>query len=130
MKTVNFNNFNLKIFFQNGVIFGPFFIMPFVVFSGFFLRYSDAPSLLRWIFHISFLKYGLVGLIISIFGLDREKLPCSDIYCHYAHPKQFLKDNELTSEQYSMVVLALFVIAIVVILCAYIMLKIRLKKKW
>lgn len=115
---------------KNGVVFGPFFIMPFTIFSGFFLRYSDAPQFLRWIFHISFLKHGLVGLVLSIFGMNREKLPCSADYCHYSYPKTMLEDNGMVDEDYSMVVAALIVIASIVLSSAYLMLRIRLKRKW
>ncbi|CAH2076722.1 unnamed protein product, partial [Iphiclides podalirius] len=82
--------FNVK----NGVVFGPFFIMPFTVFSGFFLRYSDAPVFFRWLFNLSFLKHGLVGLVISIFGMDRPKLVCKELYCHYSYPMKVM-DVEL-----------------------------------
>ncbi|CAG4974073.1 unnamed protein product [Parnassius apollo] len=85
----NGSMFNVK----NGVVFGPFLIMPFTVFSGFFLRYSDAPFFFRWLFDLSFLKHGLVGMVIPIFGMDRPKLTCKELYCHYAHPTQFLLDN-------------------------------------
>ncbi|XP_045769049.1 ATP-binding cassette subfamily G member 4-like isoform X1 [Maniola jurtina] len=122
----NGSMFNVK----NGVVFGPFFIMPFTIFSGFFLRYSDAPSFVRWLFQASFLKHGLVGLVISIFGLDRPRLTCSDLYCHYSRPSQFLKDNDMAGEKFSMAVVALLAIGFVFIACAYIVLKIRLKSKW
>ncbi|XP_059046295.1 ATP-binding cassette subfamily G member 4-like [Achroia grisella] len=118
--------FNVK----NGVVFGPFFIMPFTIFSGFFLRYSDAPFYFRWLFHISFLKHGLVGLIFAIYGMDREKLPCSDIYCHFTIPKQFITEMELATESYTFVVLPLLAIGVCVFLCSYVILRIRLKSKW
>ncbi|KAI8422627.1 hypothetical protein MSG28_006408 [Choristoneura fumiferana] len=95
---------------KNAVVFGPFVIMPFTVFSGFFLRYSDAPLFFRWLFHISFLKHGFAGLCITIFGLDRPNLPCSDVYCHYAYPSLMLKDSDMSKENYSLVVLALIAI--------------------
>ncbi|CAH4029322.1 unnamed protein product [Pieris brassicae] len=79
---------------KNAVIFGPFLIMPFTVFSGFFLKFEDAPTFFQWIFHISFLKHGLVGLVLSIMGMERPKLACTDTYCHYAKPRQFLKDYD------------------------------------
>ncbi|XP_050347011.1 ATP-binding cassette sub-family G member 1-like [Nymphalis io] len=122
----NGSMFNIK----NGVVFGPFFIMPFTIFSGFFLRYSDAPVFMQWLFQLSFLKHGLAGLVISIFGMDRPKLLCTDIYCHYAQPVQFLKDNGMLGEKFSIVVAALFAIAFVFIACSYGVLKLRLKSKW
>lgn len=115
---------------KNGVIFGPFMIMPFTVFSGFFLRYSDSPYIFRWVFHASFLKHGLVGLVISIFGMDRPNMYCSDFYCHYRHPNQFLRDSGMLGEQYSVVIIALLCTSVVVITASYLILKFRLKNKW
>lgn len=121
-----------RIFFtlQNGVIFGPFFIMPFVIFSGFFLLYKDSPFFFKWLFHINFLKHGLVGVVISIFGFERPKLPCSDIYCHYKIPKQFMVDHGMEQEQYGIAVICLMVIAVVVSVSTYIVLRIRLRTRW
>lgn len=116
--------------FQHGVIFGPFFIMPFVIFSGFFLLYKDAPFFFKWLFHISFLKHGLVGIVISIFGMERPKLPCSDLYCHYRFPKLFIEDQGMEQEQYGLAVICLMGIAVVVSACTYGILKIRLRTKW
>lgn len=118
------------MFFQNGVVFGPFVIMPFTIFSGFFLRYSDAAAVFRWMFHISFLKHGLVGLVFAVFGMDRPKIPCSDIYCHYTAPKKFIDDVQMTDEKYLVVILALIAIGFTVTLCSFLLLKLRLRSKW
>ncbi|GBP94924.1 ATP-binding cassette sub-family G member 4 [Eumeta japonica] len=123
---LNGSIFNVK----NGVIFGPFFITPFLIFSGFLLRMADTPSYVHWLFHISFLKHGLVGLSLSIFGTDRAKLECEKVYCHYRNPRQFLKDVGVESDHYYIAVAALALIAAVVITSAYLILKYRLKKKW
>ncbi|KAJ8721392.1 hypothetical protein PYW07_002167 [Mythimna separata] len=118
--------FNVK----NGVIFGPFFIMPFTIFSGFFLRYYDAPEFVRWLFQASFLKHGLVGLVLSIYGMDRPNLECSVLYCHYTYPSQFLMDNDVVGERFSMLIVALLSIGLIVSVLAFLILKVRLKNKW
>ncbi|XP_072938786.1 ATP-binding cassette sub-family G member 4-like isoform X2 [Epargyreus clarus] len=124
---LNGSIFNVK----NGVVFGSFFIMPFTVFSGFFLMYKDAPIFFKWLFHLSFLKHGFVGLNEAIFGMGREKLPCvGQLFCYYTRPKHFLMDKGMWDQSYVVVVLALFAIAFVVITCSYIILKIRIKSKW
>lgn len=55
-------------FFQHGMIFGPLTILPFLIFSGFFVQFRDAHPYLRWLFHLSFLKYGFEGVMIAIYG--------------------------------------------------------------
>lgn len=112
------------------MIFGPFFIMPFTIFSGFFLRYYDAPSFVRWLFQASFLKHGLVGVVLSIYGMDRPNIECSDVYCHYKYPSLFLMDNDVVGERFSMLFVALFGIGLIVSVLAFLILKIRLKSKW
>nr|CAI5822485.1 unnamed protein product [Callosobruchus analis] len=75
---------------KNGVIFGPFCLLPFTIFSGFFVQLNASHPYLRWLFHVSFLKYGLEGLMLSILGYDRPKLPCEEAdYCHYVYPEKF-----------------------------------------
>lgn len=68
--------------------------------------------------------------MISIFGLDRPKLDCKALYCHYKYPKYFLKDHDIVGETLSVVALALVAISVVLITGAYIILRIRLKRKW
>jgi len=80
-----------------GAIVGPFFICPFLIFSGFFVQLKHAHALLHWLFHISFLKYGLEGGVYAILGFDRERLVCDAneselFYCHYQVPKTFIRD--------------------------------------
>lgn len=29
--------------------------------------------------------------MVSVYGFDREKLDCDEIYCHYRSPKKFLE---------------------------------------
>lgn len=85
------------LFFQNGMVFGPFLIMPFTIFAGFFLQIKDAPKAFHWVFHINYLKYALDALMQSIYGLERPKLACNADYCHHQYPIKFLK--ELGMEQ-------------------------------
>ncbi|GJQ74986.1 hypothetical protein Trydic_g9608 [Trypoxylus dichotomus] len=85
---------------KNGVIFGPFFLLPFTIFSGFFVQLYDVHPYMRWIFHISYIKYGLEGLMLAIFGYDREKMPCNADYCHYHYPNIFLEDVDMADANF------------------------------
>lgn len=75
---------------KNACIFGPFAISPFLIFSGFFVHMKDAAPYMRWLFHTSFLKYGLEGVAHAVFGYDRGKMQCSSDYCHFVQPQKFL----------------------------------------
>ncbi|XP_072760266.1 ATP-binding cassette subfamily G member 4 [Anoplolepis gracilipes] len=114
---------------QNSVIFGPFAIMPFLIFSGFFLRMKDAQPYLQWLFHISFLKYAFEGLIITIYGYDRAKFKCSTTYCHFAIPKMILKELNMEHVDYWFNMAVLILICITLDIVAYIVLNLRVKKR-
>lgn len=118
---------HIFLYFQNGVIFGPFCLLPFVIFSGFFVQLSAAHPSLRWIFHISYLKYGFEGLVLSVLGYGREKLPCTADYCHYISPKKFLDQMDMNNAQYSTAVIYLISLIIVIRLAAYFALSLQIR---
>ncbi|XP_032665784.1 ATP-binding cassette sub-family G member 1-like [Odontomachus brunneus] len=114
---------------QNSVIFGPFAILPFVIFSGFFVHLKDAHPYLQWLFHTSFLKYGFEGVMIAIYGYNRTKLKCSADYCHFAIPEKLLTEVDMKHVDYWFNMTVLIVLYIVLDIVAYIILKIRVKKR-
>ncbi|XP_023702626.1 ATP-binding cassette sub-family G member 4 isoform X2 [Cryptotermes secundus] len=85
---------------QNGMVWGALAIMPFMIFSGYFVHMNDAPTYFRWLFHISYLKYGFDGALISIYSYERKELECSIDYCHYTNPKKFLKALDMGNDNY------------------------------
>lgn len=56
----------------------------------------------RLLMRSSYVKYGMEGLMTSIYGYDRELLPCPNDYCHYRIPKEILQITRkyLTSLKY------------------------------
>ncbi|KAI5636161.1 ABC transporter domain-containing protein [Phthorimaea operculella] len=126
MGLLNGSMFDVK----NGVVFGPLFIMPFVVFSGFFLLYADAPFFVRWMFHVSFLKHGFVLIAIGIFGMDRPKLECHEFICRYKYPKQVLIEYDMVNENIWTAMIVLMFLSVIVNVATYVILKIRLRSKW
>lgn len=40
---------------------------------------------------VSFLRSGTVGIVLTIFGRNRQKLECYQNYCHFADPKVLLE---------------------------------------
>ncbi|KAH8337585.1 hypothetical protein KR074_011605 [Drosophila pseudoananassae] len=110
-----------------GSILGPFFICPFLQFSGFFLMEKDAPVYMRWMFDISFLKYSLEGSMMAIFGYDRERLECDDMYCHLTRPKFILKYLDMENGSYVMAFVFLFCIFILLRILAFYIMSFRLR---
>lgn len=123
-------NFNKIIFLiQNGAIFGPFFICPFLIFSGFFIHLTDAHPIMHWLFHISFLKYALQGAALAIFGYDRPRMDCDETYCHFVLPKKFLKEVDMLEADFVEAVIALGVIFFVFRVSAFYVMQYRMKNK-
>lgn len=54
----------------------PLFLLPTMLFSGFFLNSSNIPVYFIWLEYISILKYGFRGAINSIFGLNPIVFEC------------------------------------------------------
>lgn len=97
---------------RDGVIFGPLAIMPFLIFSGFFVHVRDAHPYARWLFRTSFLYYALDGVAQAILGYERDKLSCSSEYCHFVHPQRFLDQIGMDSGEptitYDILLLTIF----------------------
>ncbi|XP_077285385.1 ATP-binding cassette subfamily G member 4-like [Arctopsyche grandis] len=114
---------------QNGVIIGPLFMLPFTIFSGFFVHLHDAHPSLQWLFHVSYLKYGLEGAMLSIFGYNRTKLECNSTYCHYKYPSKFLVEVDMEEANYSYSIIALSSLCIAVRLLTYYVLYYRIRSR-
>ncbi|CAH0561473.1 unnamed protein product [Brassicogethes aeneus] len=114
---------------KNGVIFGPLCFLPFTIFSGFFVQEHDAHPYLRWLFHISYLRYGFEGLVLSVLGYDRGKLPCNAEYCHFVYPDKFLTDMDMEESHYSTAVIFLVSLFLFLRIAAYYALSIKIRMK-
>lgn len=114
---------------QNGMVWGALAIMPFTIFSGFFVHMNDAPAYFQWLFHISYLKYGLDGVLISVYSYERERLQCSIDYCHYTSPKKFLEALDMGNGSYWFNVLILVIMFFSLRLVSYLILLYRLKSR-
>ncbi|XP_017117022.2 ABC transporter G family member 2 [Drosophila elegans] len=110
-----------------GSILGPFFICPFLQFSGFFLMEKDAPVYMRWMFDISFLKYSLEGSMAAIFGYNRDRLVCEEMYCHLIAPKHILKSLDMADANYSFALIVLLGILVFLRIVAFYIMSFRLR---
>lgn len=114
---------------EHGMIFGPLMILPFLIFSGFFVHLNDAHPYLQWMFHLSFLKYGFEGVIVAIYGYDRPKLKCSNIYCHFAIPEKLLTTVDMKNVDYWFCMIVLTCLYVVLDVGAFALLRLRLDKR-
>ncbi|XP_059477910.1 ATP-binding cassette subfamily G member 4-like isoform X2 [Neocloeon triangulifer] len=86
---------------QNGVFFAQVLVVPLVMFSGVFLRFSAMHPFLRWISDICFVRYGFEGVVLAVYGFNRETLPCiSQAYCRDRNPHDILQNLEMENANY------------------------------
>ncbi|CAH0561477.1 unnamed protein product [Brassicogethes aeneus] len=111
----------------NGTFLGPTLSVPMMMFAGFGVSLQDLPPYLYWGSYISYLRYGLEGIVGAIYGLDRPTLDCpEDAYCHYKYPKKFLEDVAVKADQFDNDVIALLLFLFVLRIAAYVILRCKL----
>lgn len=108
---------------EAGVFLGPVSTIPTILFSGFFVNFDTIPGYLQWVTWVSYVRYAFEGAMISIYGMDRDKLECSEMYCHFRSPKKFLEEMSMDKSEYWLDATALIVIFIALRFIAYFVLR-------
>nr|XP_033335894.1 ATP-binding cassette sub-family G member 4-like [Megalopta genalis]XP_033335895.1 ATP-binding cassette sub-family G member 4-like [Megalopta genalis]XP_033335897.1 ATP-binding cassette sub-family G member 4-like [Megalopta genalis] len=68
--------------------------------AGFLALYSHMPRFLYYLSYISYFKYSMHAYVHSLYGFDREKLSCSEMYCHYRVPSTILEELSMADGRY------------------------------
>ncbi|KAJ8922550.1 hypothetical protein NQ315_007580 [Exocentrus adspersus] len=111
----------------NGTFLGPTLSVPMMMFAGFGVSLRDLPYYLYWGSYISYLRFGLEGIVGAVYGLDRGEIACpEDMYCHYKYPKKFLQDVAVRADQFDNDVIALILFLFVLRISAYVILRYKL----
>ncbi|KAJ8713344.1 hypothetical protein PYW07_013714 [Mythimna separata] len=76
----------------NGCAIGPSAIAPFlgIAIYGFDFAH-EIPLMMNILMKTSFIRCGIVAMVLTIFGFDRQPLQCDDMYCHFAKPEVLIK---------------------------------------
>ncbi|XP_028178023.1 ATP-binding cassette sub-family G member 4 [Ostrinia furnacalis] len=85
---------------RNGCAIGPASIAPFLGLAIYGFDFAHRiPLLMNIVMKTSFIRCGVVAMVLTIFGFGRTPLDCKDVYCHFAKPDVLLKylDIERTS---------------------------------
>lgn len=115
-KTLNFLPLNSKYYCisQNGCAVGPMLIAPFLGLAIYGFDFAaDIPAVMNAFMKLSFIRGGVVSLVLTVFGHNRQQLICSDVYCHFDDPKVLLR--YLRIENFSLFTEIGFLLAILVL---------------
>ena len=107
---------------------GPVSTAPIFLFSGFFITFSTIPVYLRWMCYVVYVRYGFEGTLLSVYGLDREPLHCSQPYCPFKSPARFLSTFDMSESVFWVDLLVLVVNYIVIRVLAYFILKWKVRR--
>ncbi|XP_012259311.1 ATP-binding cassette sub-family G member 1 [Athalia rosae] len=112
----------------NGTFLGAVMTAAMLTFAGFLVLFNHMPAVLYYISYFSYLRYSLEGLVQSVYGFNRENLPCPDheIYCHYRIPKAVLTELAMNDNKYWLDIILLFAHFVVLRILAYCTLKRKL----
>lgn len=77
---------------QLSVFVVPVSSIPMFLLCGFFQRPKDLSTPFYYLSHLSYFKYAFEAAVVTIFGYNRERLECSQPYCHYRSLSQFIED--------------------------------------
>ncbi|XP_002133095.2 ATP-binding cassette sub-family G member 4 isoform X1 [Drosophila pseudoobscura] len=96
---------------QMSIFLVPSGTIPFLLFSGFFIRLNELSWFLRPICDFSFFRYIFEGLLRAIYGYGRGDLDCHANFCYYRTADQFLRDFGMAGDEFGwdMAVLGIFV---------------------
>lgn len=76
----------------NGCAIGPMCMAPFLGLAVYGFDFADKiPLFMDLLMRLSFVRGGIVSMVLTVFGYDRHQLKCADIYCHFDDPKVLLR---------------------------------------
>jgi len=100
-----------------------------LIFGGFFITLKDIPSYLHWFTNISYIKYGVEGMVDAVNGYNRTIPMCSNEHnCIYTNSELFMTDIGLERDNFWLNTVILLSIFILLKFVNYFVLKHKLQK--
>ncbi|KAH9644149.1 hypothetical protein HF086_010364 [Spodoptera exigua] len=98
----------------NGCAIGPSAIAPFLGLAIYGFDFAhEIPLLMNILMKTSFIRCGIVAMVLTIFGFNRQPLECEDMYCHFAKPEVLIKYLDIENSSVWYEILTMFGIMLV-----------------
>nr|CAD7452726.1 unnamed protein product [Timema tahoe] len=114
----------------NSMFVGPSFCVPMMLLGVYDMGtgIKGIPLLVRIAMHLSYIRYGLEGLVLSLYGYDRARSNCpkAEVYCHFSDPRVLLQDMGMENCEYWIDLIGLTTSFLVAKTIAYMFLRWRL----
>lgn len=111
---------------------GPVITVPLMLLAVYGIGYgpNEYPLYIRLIMSLSYLRYGIEGIIAAIYGFDREDLVCPDTetFCIFTNP-DYLKDFlGFHDADFGVSMVGLFMYYVFFTVAAFLMVKMRISR--
>ncbi|BFF94885.1 ATP-binding cassette sub-family G member 4 [Drosophila madeirensis] len=113
---------------QLAIFLVPSCTIPFLLFSGFFIRLNELSWFLRPICDVSFFRYIFEGLLRAIYGYGRGELDCHATFCYYRTADQFLTDFAMGGDEFGWDLAVLAVYVLLLLLSFYVTLNVCIRR--
>ncbi|XP_058453455.1 ATP-binding cassette sub-family G member 1-like [Malaya genurostris] len=80
----------------------PSTVVPMILFSGFFIRYSELLGVFKPFTYVSPFRYGFEGLALVTYGFNRTEIGCEEMFCYYRKSSKVLQLLEIERANYWM----------------------------
>nr|XP_033326604.1 ATP-binding cassette sub-family G member 1-like [Megalopta genalis]XP_033326605.1 ATP-binding cassette sub-family G member 1-like [Megalopta genalis]XP_033326606.1 ATP-binding cassette sub-family G member 1-like [Megalopta genalis] len=114
----------------NGTFVGPAISVPLMLVAVQGIGESEGlPIYRKMIMYLSYIRYGLEGLITALYGYNREKLYCptTEIFCEFKMPRQILVTMQMEHAVMWVDIVALVFILVTLKVLTYYLLRQRLR---
>ncbi|XP_058818863.1 ATP-binding cassette sub-family G member 1-like [Topomyia yanbarensis] len=105
----------------------PSTVVPMILFSGFFIRYSELLSVFKPLTYVSPFRYGFEGLALATYGFNRTEIGCEEMFCYYRKSAKVLQMLEVDRSNYWIDVAGLGVWIFVLHVSLYVSLRCKLR---
>ncbi|XP_023216326.1 ATP-binding cassette sub-family G member 4-like [Centruroides sculpturatus] len=112
---------------QNALYLSASFIVPHILFCGFFIRFNVIPSYLKWTTYVSIFRYGFEGMLISTYSFNRTLLHCPTEYCIFQDPEYFLQEMGITHSLLYINLIVIISYFFILRIVAYFLLSLKIK---